>query len=260
VTFPSIQPPNPSIAVPPSAWTAGKEAGITAHFLSLKKPSDVTEDTLALLNVTFQPECSFETLMLSLSNDAQSHLPPKDWLEPPAHIDLLMSSGSSVELLNNGKRVPDQNEFYVRARELTFKNSDAFSTLTRKASRGQVVPLRLAHFRKFWEGLDNMAYYWDNSLDEYQPPNPQSIDKNGETSRDHNGTTDHGDQETQSETKPARVARTNIGPEISYSTCRLAGRFRFHRSCSSVGRAIKTHVASEKCAAKASLGCESGTS
>jgi hypothetical protein len=84
-----------------------------------------------------------------------------------------MSSGSAVTLLSNGRRKPDHNEFFVRARELLFNNDDAFSTLTRKGSRGQ-APLRLAHFRKFWEGLDNMAYYWDNSLDEYQWPASES--------------------------------------------------------------------------------------
>jgi hypothetical protein len=169
VTFPNLQPPEPSTSGPPQSWTASNGSGVSAHFLALKKPTDVTMDTLALLNVTFQPECDFETLFSTLSNEAQSHLPPRDWLKPPEHIDLLMSSGSAVTLLSNGRRKPDHNEFFVRARELLFNNDDAFSTLTRKGSRGQ-APLRLAHFRKFWEGLDNMAYHWDNSLDEYQWP------------------------------------------------------------------------------------------
>lgn len=60
----------------------------------------------------------------------------------------------------------------MRSKELFFKNEDAFAALTRKPGAGQVPP-RLAHFRKFWEGLDNMAYYWDNSLDEYLPPKPE---------------------------------------------------------------------------------------
>jgi hypothetical protein len=181
VTFPSLQPPHPSTSSPPPSWTVSKEAGISAHFLGLKKPSDVTKDTLALLNVTFQPECDFETLLSSLSNDAQSHLPPRDWFKPPEHIDLLMSSGSAVTLLSNGRRKPDHNEFFVRARELLFNNADAFSTLTRKGGRSQ-ASLRLAHFRKFWEGLDNMAYYWDNSLDEYRLPSPEAILSGSETS------------------------------------------------------------------------------
>lgn len=62
-----------------------------------------------------------------------------------------------------------------------FKNADAFSSLTRKSSTGQ-TPLRLAHFRKFWEGLDNLAYYWDTSLDEYIPPFSGAANERGETS------------------------------------------------------------------------------
>jgi len=169
VNFPTFQPPEPVVTEPPAAWASDGKSSIPEHFLRLKKPTDVTRDTLALLNVTFRSECDFETLLTSLSNDAQTHLPPKDWLKPPEHIDLLMSSGSAVTLLSNGRRKPDHNEFFVRARELAFNNADAFSTLTRKGGRGQ-ASLRLAHFRKFWEGLDNMAYYWDNSLDEYSYP------------------------------------------------------------------------------------------
>ncbi|KAF2640051.1 hypothetical protein P280DRAFT_427742 [Massarina eburnea CBS 473.64] len=169
VTFPSLVPPEPSLLSPPPSWTEAP-SGISAPFLNLRKPSDVTVDTLALLNVSFQPQCDFETLLSSVSNTAESHLPPKSWLDPPEQKEP-SPSVPGVQLLSSGRRVPDRNEFYVRAKELFFKNEDAFSNLTRKAN-GERVPLRLAHFRKFWEGLDNLAYYWDDSLDEYLPPKP----------------------------------------------------------------------------------------
>lgn len=148
--------------------------GITKQFLGLKKPSDVTKETLGQLNVTFQSDADFETMLSSLSNDAIAHMPPAVWLEAPDPQEPLTSE-PAVTLLSNGRRIPDRKEFYVRARELLFKNEDAFSTLTRKATGGQ-APLRLGHFRKFWDGLDNMAYYWDNSLDEYRNPDPESDD------------------------------------------------------------------------------------
>lgn len=144
--------------------------GVTAQFLRLKKPNDVTKETLVSLNVTFQPECDFETLLSSLSDDAHLHLPPQTWLDPPTQDQSshAASSVSDSELLSNGRKVPGQKEFYARIRELYFNNSDAFSTLSRK-SNGSQSPLRLAHFRNFWEGLDNLAYYWDTSLDIYSP-------------------------------------------------------------------------------------------
>jgi hypothetical protein len=182
VTFPSLTRPIPSLPNPPSTWSGGSLPGIPAHFISLRKPSDVSLDTLALLNISFEPECDFETLLSSLSNDAQSHLPPRSWLETPDQQGVPETSSTaepSARLLSNGKRVPDRNEFYVRAKELYFKNESAFSNLTRKIDTSQ-APLRLAHFRKFWEGLDNMAYYWDNSMDEYLPPKPEYNIENAE--------------------------------------------------------------------------------
>ncbi|KAF2025429.1 hypothetical protein EK21DRAFT_103961 [Setomelanomma holmii] len=207
ITFPSLQPPEPSSTCPPGPWITGGQAGLSEHFLRLKKPTDVTRDTLELLNVTFETECEFETLLSSLPNEAQSHLPPKDWFKSPEHIDLLMSSGSNVTLLSNGRRKPDHNEFFVRARELFFSNDDAFSTLTRKGSRGQ-APLRLAHFRKFWEGLDNMAYYWDNSLDEYGPPFPGIHSSGGDAVTESLSSAGYHVQRTQKETE---IDRTTTG-------------------------------------------------
>jgi len=144
--------------------------GVTAHFLRLKKPKDVTKDTLVSLNITFHPECDFETLLLSLSDEALRHLPPRTWLDPPTQDPSFQVDvpGPTAALLSNGRNVPEQKEFYARIRELYFNNSDAFSTLSRKSSQTQ-APLRLSHFRKFWEGLDNLAYYWDTSLDIYSP-------------------------------------------------------------------------------------------
>lgn len=168
MTFPSLDPPEPSLLVPPPCWTDASVAGVAAHFIALKKPSDVNLDTLALLNVSFEPECDFETLLASISDHAQSHLPPRSWLEE-AGQDHAESTGSDAKVLCNGRKCPDRNDFYVRAKEISFKNQDAFANLTRKPM-GEKVPLRLAHFRKFWEGLDNMAYYWDNSLDQYLDP------------------------------------------------------------------------------------------
>ncbi|KAF2703123.1 hypothetical protein K504DRAFT_463754 [Pleomassaria siparia CBS 279.74] len=182
VTFPALTPPPPSSSNPPPAWSQGPHSGIPTHFINLKKPSDVSLDTLTLFNISFQPECDFETLLSSVSADAQAHLPPKAWLETPDQHgpETPSTSNPSISLLSNGKRVPDRNEFYLRAKELYFGNEAAFSTLTRKPNPGQ-PPLRLAHFRKFWEGLDNMAYYWDNSLDEYLPPKPEHMSETHHT-------------------------------------------------------------------------------
>ncbi|KAF2007802.1 hypothetical protein P154DRAFT_516603 [Amniculicola lignicola CBS 123094] len=173
VTFPSLTPPQPSLEALPQGWS---ESSLATHFLNLKKPSDVSLDILRLLNVSFEAQCDFETLLSSLSNNARSFLPPKSWLDAPDLSDPESGSAAepSVSLLSNGRRAPDRKEFYARAKEIMFNNEDAFSNLSRKPNAGP-VPLRLAHFRRFWEGLDNMAYYWDNSLDEYIPPKTENL-------------------------------------------------------------------------------------
>ncbi|CAE6997826.1 hypothetical protein PTTW11_00602 [Pyrenophora teres f. teres] len=178
IKFPVLQPPAPSNSKPPDSWTQ-PGVSISRHFLRLRKPSDVDKDTLALLNITFQPECDIETLLSSLSHGKDAFLPPTSWLESPETMP--GPPESTATLLCNGRKLPDQREFHARARELLFTNADAFASLTRKSNTGQ-TPLRLAHFRKFWEGLDNLAYYWDTSLDEYLPPVPEAANEREETS------------------------------------------------------------------------------
>jgi hypothetical protein len=186
-------------------WGAERTSGISKHFLSLKKPSDVTEKTLAHLNVTFEPECDFETLFSSLSNSAQSHLPPKSWLQSP-NQEQPPAPETEAPFLSNGRKAPTQAEFFARARELFFNNNDAFSTLTRKGHEGQ-APLRLAHFRKFWEGLDNMAYYWDNSLDEYRQADPKAAGNSFETTPSVEIDASTKAEETKGETKTDWIAK-----------------------------------------------------
>lgn len=223
MTFPSLSPPEPSSPAPPVSWTNGAAPGLAAHFLALKQPADVNLDTLALLNVSFQPECEFETLLASISDDAQAHLPPRSWLEPPE--DTTKPVEANAKLLCNGKKVPDHKEFYLRAKEISFKNEDAFANLTRKP-KGERVPLRLAHFRKFWEGLDNMAYYWDNSLDEYLPPtSDQTVDDGAQQMNDLGASgllpaTSPNEDEPR---KKAKTEATNNEPGILHSNMPSSG-------------------------------------
>lgn len=136
-------------------------------------------------------------------------MPPAAWLSAPDPQEA-PTSESVVTLLSNGRRIPDRKDFYVRARELLFKNEDAFSTLTRKATGGQ-APLRLAHFRKFWEGLDNMAYYWDNTLDDYRSPDPGTDNVVAEKDNPSSQSAGDNSQETRAETKPDWIAKMGSG-------------------------------------------------
>jgi hypothetical protein len=52
VRFPLLQPPEPSTSGPPSSWTSDRDSGISAHFLGLKRPSDVTVATIPVQRCT----------------------------------------------------------------------------------------------------------------------------------------------------------------------------------------------------------------
>ncbi len=108
------------------------------------------------------------------------YLPPTSWLADPA-----TSGGSNVfpaplpppsEKLRNGASKPGHPEFYVRVKELLVNNEDAFRFLQRKPPVGGGTSIRIAHFRKTFEGLSDMAEYWDTSLDNYVtvPPRPET--------------------------------------------------------------------------------------
>lgn len=62
-------------------------------------------------------------------------------------------------------------------------NADAFRTLSRAPNTGAKPLPRLAHMRKFWEGMACMSLYWDCSLDDYfESTAPISDDASGQES------------------------------------------------------------------------------
>ena len=78
----------------------------------------------------------------------------------------VITENYQARMLGTGRPYPSREVFITRLREACFNNADAFGALSR-TSPSEGEPVRLAHFRRFWEGLDRMAYYWDTSLDEY---------------------------------------------------------------------------------------------
>jgi hypothetical protein len=133
---------------------------IARQFASLRKPADVTVDHLSALNISFQSDCGLNTI---LSDRILQHVPPN-----PLPVDEVEGSSDpqSRKLLRNGRPRPNLKDYQIRLKELQYDNQDAFAVLSRKPQPGLDMP-RLVHFRRFWDGLDNMAYYWDTSLDDY---------------------------------------------------------------------------------------------
>ena len=99
-------------------------------------------------------------------------LPPNSWLDDPA-----LTEGSDFtttpplpQSLSNGQNAPDRKAFYNLVKELMYDNGDAFRAARRQpGQQGRPKP-HIIHSRRFWNGLADMAEYWDVSLDRYSDP------------------------------------------------------------------------------------------
>lgn len=172
-------------------YTAGQ---IFEQFLTVHKSGPTIQHAQAL-NVSSATEVTLEELLPT------NHLPPASWQTDPKIADSskpFQSAPKSVITLSNGAQKPEHEVYFARAKELLVDNDEAFRTIRREQGLNNRPLVRLAHFRKFWEALSQMADYWDTSQDQYT-----------------NGTTDE-NKETMDLAQPD----TSIKP-TSYAGCRI---------------------------------------
>jgi hypothetical protein len=158
-----------------SVWTDTSSPDLFQQFTRIRKQSDIKSDHWEALNFR---STSIETVddIFQENSCGSSFIPPRSWLiEPRSTGDQVNATTPESRVLFNRRPYPVQDDFYIRSKELQYENADAFSALTRTPRDGRPMP-RLAHFRRFWEGLDNMSYYWDNSADVYIPPKQEEGD------------------------------------------------------------------------------------
>ncbi|KAK7711222.1 hypothetical protein SLS57_008137 [Botryosphaeria dothidea] len=221
VKFPNFQPPERK----PAAWTKDADPpALLQEFARIKKPSDITVDQFLGLNVSIKPECSIEEL-LSVLPGIDSYVPPKEWAELPPDGTPAQPAPQQEEgpkrLLSNGRPYPGRDDFAIRLKELLFDNHEAFSALTRTPKDKGKKPVRLAHYRKFWEGLDNMAYYWDTSLDEYIPPKAAEESSKTEDANESEAAETANPHAVQSE-EAARLEATHIDESVARKKAKTA--------------------------------------
>ncbi|MCJ1470693.1 hypothetical protein MMC07_009340 [Pseudocyphellaria aurata] len=165
-------PPAPATPVKLPSHPPREALGIATHtaqeiselFLKIHKTGPTIRHVQAL-NICSVTEAALEQLV------PKDHLPSTSWRQDPS-----TSGGSNVfpaslpvtPILSNGSPVPGHDVYFIRAKELSFDNEDAFRAIERKPALPGRPTIRVAHFRKFWDGLSQMADYWDTSLDEYR--------------------------------------------------------------------------------------------
>lgn len=140
-------------------------------FSTLQKPGP-NKRHLEALNVHVVADVALEQLI------PNGYIPPTSWLADPA-----TSGGSNAfpapipppnEKLRNGAYKPKHEDFYSRVKELMVNNDDAFCSLQRKPPPQGRPAIKLAHFRKMWDSLSDIAGYWDTSLDRYITTEPEA--------------------------------------------------------------------------------------
>ena len=140
--------------------------------------SEVSNDLVKLFSSTLRTGPTpkhLQALNVNLSNELSlEQVVPADFIPHPSWSEASTENGSlespqaasSVSAsLSNGPPNPGKKVFFDRVKELLHDNEDAFRAIQRKPPLPNRQPVRIVHFRKFWDGLLLMAEYWDTSLD-----------------------------------------------------------------------------------------------
>lgn len=137
--------------------------------------------------------CSVKEISLDELLPAE-YLPAASWQQDPAITggsNVFPAALPPVVRLSNGVPVPGHEIWYKSAKELLYDNDAAFRCIERKPPLPGEPTIRVAMFRKFWDNLQQMALYWDTSLDNYmnEPNEPKNDNMNIENTYSENTST-----------------------------------------------------------------------
>jgi hypothetical protein len=154
VTFPERNPFSTTL------WTELEPPpALQPLFARILRPSDISDKHLEALNVRLCPPSSPEDLVPS-APDGTSYWPPLTPSQPIAEASYADATKADPKISRR------RREFDERLAELQIDNDTGFRIIT-KTVKPDTKPPRLAYMRKFWEGLESVAQYWDTSLDDY---------------------------------------------------------------------------------------------
>lgn len=125
---------------------------------SLKKPQDFTAENAQVLNLHVASDLEASQLV---PDQLLENLPPLPW-EQTQILDK-----PEQHLMSNGLAYPAVEKYNVVKTELLLENDDAYREVVRMPPKPGRSRVRLTQTRKFWAGLEKMAQYWDDSLDQY---------------------------------------------------------------------------------------------
>ena len=146
---------------------------LTRLLVDIKKPQDVSEEYLHVLNVQVEKDVPISEILPKQSRQ----------FFRPSKIDTNGNSTESAPLtgttLSNGHSMPDEERYTLIKKELLLENDTAFRDVSRLPPRPGREKPRLAYARRFWMGLERMSQYWDASADQLYEVPDESTTKNG---------------------------------------------------------------------------------
>lgn len=163
--FPNYHPPGHHPSQPRDESNSN---GLYELLAKLKKPQDVSEDLVRALNLKIETDVKLSEIV---PGGRLSSLPPYTWPESPERPETsaqaVQSGGPKPQPLGNGYPAPKKDRYDLLRREIMFENDDGFRAVARAEPRPGRPKLRVTHSRNLWSGLENVAQYWDTSLDNY---------------------------------------------------------------------------------------------
>ena len=165
---------DPPLAAPRISETEPREPPAPATPLQFPSciPQELSVDPTAELDVAKlfsvfartgpRPE-HLRAFKISIEKEvAVTDLVPSDFLPP----DQWLSEPVLSELPRGNSRL----SFWNLAKELLYDSTAGFRAARREVYPKGTSPVKIVNARKFWNGLVDMADYWDTSLDHYTEP------------------------------------------------------------------------------------------
>ncbi|KAK6434016.1 hypothetical protein LTR95_009804 [Oleoguttula sp. CCFEE 5521] len=153
ITFPKVKTPDPV------GWdTNSARPPLQQLFSRLVRLTDVTDQHLGALNIEILSDVPTDHFVPS-AKDGPSYWPEAS---SEATVPLSYAGAASADASMSKKR----KDFDDKIAELRYANDDVYAALTKTTRDGQKAP-RVASMRKFWQGLESMGGFWDDSLDHY---------------------------------------------------------------------------------------------
>jgi hypothetical protein len=129
-------------------------------FISIKAYTDITATHVSAFNLHVNREVALDQLIPA------HHIPPLEWATSSSpHSAVSSEVRGEFKVLGNGKPAPGCKAYQALVKEILFDADKVYKSLSNLDIPSDPNPVRVSHFRRFYQELRNIADYWDTSSD-----------------------------------------------------------------------------------------------